>query len=69
MPNKTYKIIELVGTSDVSISQAVENAYRKASETIKNLRWFEVVETRGYFEDGKPHFQVTMKVGFRLEGD
>lgn len=67
MPEKTYKKIELVGVSDVSVSQAVQNAITRATETIRNIDWFEVTETRGYVKDGKPVFQVTIKAGFRLE--
>ncbi len=63
-----YKKLELVGSSPDSIEKAVENAIAKASESIRNLRWFEVVETRGHLEDGKvSHYQVTIKVGFTLE--
>ncbi len=63
-----YKKLELVGSSSESIEKAIENAIAKASETIRNLRWFEVVETRGHLEDGKvSHYQVTVKIGFTLE--
>ena len=67
MPDKTYKKIELVGSSDQSIEQAIQNAYTKASASINNLRWFEVTEIRGNFENGGLTYQVTLKVGFRLE--
>lgn len=67
MPERTYKKIEIVGSSSESIEDAVNNAYKKASESIHNLRWFEVKEIRGNFEGGKPLFQVTMMVGFRLD--
>lgn len=67
MSDKAYKVIEIVGTSDVSVSHAVDTAYKKASESLHGLRWFEVKEIRGFFEDDKPHFQVTMKVGFKLD--
>jgi flavin-binding protein dodecin len=64
-----YKKIELVGTSPESIEKAVENAIARASATMKHLRWFEVTETRGHIEDGRiAHWQVTVKVGFTLEG-
>ncbi|MCB1190691.1 MAG: dodecin domain-containing protein [Leptospiraceae bacterium] len=64
----TYKKIELTGTSSTSIEDAVNNALKKASESVRNMRWFEIVETRGDIKDGKVHFwQVTMKVGFTLE--
>ncbi len=63
-----YKKIELVGSSTESIEKAVENAIAKASDSVHNLRWFEVVETRGHLEDGKVnHWQVTIKIGFTLD--
>ncbi len=63
-----YKKIELVGSSTESIEKAVENAIAKASDSVRNLRWFEVTETRGHLEDGKVnHWQVTIKVGFTLD--
>lgn len=67
MAAKTYKKVEIVGTSDKSVSEAIENGLKRASETLKNLDWFEVDEIRGYIKDAKPGYQVTMKVGFRLE--
>lgn len=68
MTEHTYKTIELTGSSAESSDQAIQNAIAKASETIKNLHWFEVVETRGYIEEGGvKYWQVTMKVGFRIE--
>ena len=68
MPEKTFKIIELVGVSEESYAQATRNAIIKASKTLRNLDWFEVVAQRGYIKDGKvAEFQVTLKVGFRLE--
>lgn len=68
MSNHTYKKIELVGSSKDSIEDAIKNALDKASKSLRNLRWFEVVETRGHIEDGKiAHWQVTIKVGFTLE--
>jgi flavin-binding protein dodecin len=61
-------MIELVGSSPTSSDEAVRNAIARASETLKNLDWFELVETRGHLVDGKiAHFQVKLKVGFRLE--
>jgi hypothetical protein len=64
----SYKIIELVGSSSISIEEAVENAIGKASRTLRGLRWFQIVETRGHIEDGKViHYQVTLKVGFMLQ--
>jgi flavin-binding protein dodecin len=68
MSNHTYKVIELVGSSTIGTDDAIQNAIAKASLTLKNLGWFEVIETRGHIENGKvAHFQVTIKVGFRLE--
>lgn len=64
-----YKVIELVGSSEQSIEDAITSAIGRASETLRNLRWFEVMETRGHIADGKvQHFQVTLKVGFTMEG-
>jgi dodecin len=69
MSNHIYKKIELVGSSPDSIEDAVKNALSKASRSLRSLRWFEVVETRGHVEDGKiGHWQVTIKVGFTLDG-
>lgn len=66
--NKVYKLIELTGTSNRSVEDAVNTALQRAAETIKNLRWFEVIETRGDIEDNKvKHWQVTIKVGFHVE--
>jgi hypothetical protein len=68
MSNHIYKKIELVGSSPNSIEEAVQNAVAKASQSLRNLRWFEVVETRGQIDDGRiAHWQVTIKVGFTLE--
>lgn len=64
----TYKKVDIVGSSTVSIDDAIQNAIAEASKSIRNLQWFEVTETRGHIEDGKvAHFQVTMKVGFKIE--
>jgi dodecin len=68
MPEKTYKIIDVVGVSGDSIQQAIRNAINKASETVRNIDWFEVREIRGAVRSGHPEFQVTIKIGFRLEG-
>jgi flavin-binding protein dodecin len=63
-----YKTIELVGSSASGIDEAIENAITRASRTIRNLRWFEVVQVRGHIEQGKvDHYQVTLKLGFTLE--
>ena len=68
MSEHTYKILELVGSSPKGIEAAVENALQRASKTLRNLRWFEVTETRGHIEQGKvSHWQVTIKVGFTLD--
>ena len=68
MSNHVYKTIELVGSSTVSADEAVRTAVARAATTVRNLRWFEVTETRGHIEDGKvAHWQVTIKVGFTLE--
>jgi len=64
-----YKAVELTGSSPDSIEKAVENAIARASQTLRHLRWFQVTETRGQIENGKiAHWQVTLKVGFTLEG-
>jgi dodecin len=66
--NHTYKLIELTGTSDVSIEDAVGNAIAKASQSVRNMHWFTVVETRGAIAGNKVgQWQVTIKVGFTLE--
>jgi flavin-binding protein dodecin len=65
--NKTYKLIELVGVSEQSTEDAIQNALAQASQTLKGLAWFEVKEMRGLVEEGKvSQFQVTLKIGFRL---
>jgi hypothetical protein len=64
-----YKILELVGSSDKSIEDAIQNAITRAATTVRSLRWFEVVQTRGHVEDGKVrHYQVSLRVGFTLDG-
>lgn len=68
MTNHVYKHLELTGSSTTSIEDAVSTAIEKASETVRNIQWFEVVETRGHVEDNKiKHWQVTIKAGFTLE--
>jgi hypothetical protein len=70
MPDKTYKIIELVGVSEDSIQQAIRNAVIRASESLKGLDWFEMTGVRGLVKDGRVNqFQVTVKVGFRIMGE
>jgi dodecin len=67
MTDHIYKKIELTGSSTAGIQEAIENAISKASQTIRDMRWFEVVETRGHIADGKvAHWQVTIKIGFAL---
>ena len=68
MKDPVYKIIELTGTSAISIEDAVARAIERAHQTLKNLSWFQVVETRGNITEGKVrHWQVTLKVGFMIE--
>lgn len=68
MSEHTYKLVELVGSSKVSSDDAIRNAIDKAGESIKYMRWFQVVETRGQIDNGKiAYWQVTLKVGFTVE--
>lgn len=68
MSEKSYKMIEIVGTSKESFARAADNAVTKAAETVHNLDWFEVVGMRGRIDGGKvAEFQVTVKIGFRLD--
>jgi flavin-binding protein dodecin len=68
MADHTYVMNEIVGTSPTSIDDAIRNGVRRASRTLRNLDWFQIVEVRGAIADGEiAHYQVTMKVGFRLE--
>ena len=68
MREHTYKVVEITGSSTEGIDQAIRNAIEKASETINNLDWFEVLETRGNINDNSiAYWQVTIKIGFRLE--
>jgi len=68
MSNRTYRVTEIVGTSTEGIDDAVRNGITRASQTLRHLDWFEVTEVRGQVVDGAvEHFQVGMKVGFRLE--
>lgn len=63
-----YKVVELVGSSEAGIEDAIQAALTRANATLRNLRWFEVVQTRGHLENGKiAHYQVTLKVGFTLD--
>ena len=68
MPDHTYRVSEIVGTSPESIETAIRNGVQRASRTLRNLDWFEVTQIRGQLEDGEvAHYQVGLKVGFRLE--
>ena len=68
MPNHTYRVSEIVGTSESGIDDAVQRAVARANQTLRHLDWFEVEGIRGHIVDGAvEHFQVTLKVGFRLE--
>jgi hypothetical protein len=68
MSDHVYKIVELTGSSPTSIEDAIETAIKRANQTIRNLRWFEVTQTRGHIKDGAVgHYQVTLKVGFTME--
>jgi dodecin len=68
MANRTYAVSEIVGTSTEDVNTAIRNGVKRASQTLRNLDWFQVVEVRGAITDGDvAHYQVTMKVGFRLE--
>lgn len=70
MPDRVYKLVEVVGTSRTGTDDAIRNAITTAAKTIRHLDWFQVVDTRGHVVDGQvAHFQVTVKIGFRLEGD
>ncbi len=70
MSEHVYKVVELVGTSKNGIEEAIDTAVRRADETLRNLRWFEVTQIRGHVEDGGVrHYQVVLKAGFTLEGD
>lgn len=68
MTNHVYKSIELTGSSPKSVEDAIEGAIAKASKSLRNIQWFQVIETRGHVTKGKvAHYQVTLKVGFTLE--
>ena len=69
MAEHVYKLVELVGTSGASVSDAIQNAIARAGATVRNIRWFEVVQMRGEVSGGKvARYQVTLKVGFTLDG-
>ena len=68
MSNHTYRVTEIVGTSPNGVDEAVRNGIERASQTLRNLDWFEVTQVRGQIEEGRvAHYQVGLKVGFRLE--
>ncbi|MEV7775254.1 dodecin [Kitasatospora sp. NPDC086791] len=68
MTDHVYRVTEIVGSSSESIDAAIRNGVERAAQTLRNLDWFEVSQVRGHLEDGRiKHFQVCMKVGFRLE--
>ena len=68
MNNHVYKLLELTGSSSTGIEDAVTSAIAKANETVRNIQWFTVTETRGHVVDGKvAHWQVTLKIGFTLD--
>jgi flavin-binding protein dodecin len=69
MTDHVYKSVEITGSSSDGVTEAIDRAVAKASETLRNLDWFEVVNVRGHIDDGRvAHYQVTLKIGFRLDG-
>ncbi|MEU9130242.1 dodecin [Kitasatospora sp. NPDC048540] len=70
MSDHIYRVTEIVGSSGEGVDQAIRNAIDRASQTLRNLDWFEVVQVRGHIADGRiEHYQVGLKVGFRLDGE
>ena len=68
MTEHVYKSVEITGTSPTGVKEAIDGAIAKASQSVRNLDWFEVIDIRGHIEDGSvAHYQVTLKIGFRLE--
>ncbi|MDQ4078238.1 MAG: dodecin family protein [Chloroflexota bacterium] len=68
MDDHVYKLIELTGSSTESLEEAIQNAVRRAGKTIRNMRWFQVTDTRGYIEEGDvAYWQVTVKIGFTID--
>ena len=68
MSDHVYKSVEITGSSPAGVTEAIDRAIAKASETVRNVDWFEVVSVRGHVADGKvAHYQATLKIGFRLE--
>jgi flavin-binding protein dodecin len=69
MSDHVYKSVEITGSSTAGVKEAIDRAIAKASETLRHIDWFEVQDIRGHVEEGKvAHYQVTLKIGFRLEG-
>jgi dodecin len=70
MSDHVYKMIELTGSSSSSIEDAIRNAVNRAAQTVRNMRWFEVTDTRGHIEDGSvSHWQVSLRIGFTLDDE
>ena len=70
MSEHVYKIVEIVGSSKIGIDDAIRNAIETSAQTIRHISWFEVIKTTGHVVEGKVgHFQVTLKIGFRIEGE
>lgn len=70
MTDHTYRVTEIVGSSPEGVDQAIRNGIARASQTLRNLDWFEVTQVRGHIENGRiEHYQVGLKVGFRIDGD
>ncbi len=68
MSNHVYKMIELTGSSERGIEEAIQNAVVKAGQTVRNMRWFQVIDTRGHIDNNQvQHWQVTIKIGFTME--
>jgi flavin-binding protein dodecin len=68
MDDHVYRVIEIAGSSQTSIEDAIQTAVARASRTLRNLRWFQVIDTRGHLENGKiSHYQVTLKIGFTID--
>jgi len=67
MDEDVYKKVEIVGTSRESVSDAIDRAIDRARDTVEELKWFEVIETRGYIEDDSLEYQVTLKIGFKID--
>ena len=69
MEQHVYKVVEIVGTSEASIDEAIKNGIARATKSLRHIGWFEVIQARGHVTDGRiDHYQVTMKIGFTMEG-